>query len=236
MRSTVLSAASCESGNCSGSNDNNQRDPSKSIQNFRPAAGLGEGIVYRCASTDVLGEKIKELEGQGNDDSTMSIADKTVLQEGGLIFDLRSAVERKEEQARYWMNHPTLTPKAPVFVVDVGMDDNLEKLQQLFLLKPPSTARFVMRIDVLNQPLFVKYCDDTWLSQIDNKKLLWYKLADGNALHEWRMDELNRRGLAGLNEAILETGKGYLLRALQIITLYREAATKDASSLEDDMK
>ena len=30
---------------------------------------------------------------------------------GGLIFDLRSPSERKEDLAQYWMNHPTTTTK-----------------------------------------------------------------------------------------------------------------------------
>jgi hypothetical protein len=36
------------------------------------------------------------------------------------------------------------------------------------------------------------------------------------------MDELNRRGLSGLNEAILEIGKEPLCLALQFVTVYRE--------------
>ncbi|KAL3906760.1 MAG: hypothetical protein SGARI_003853, partial [Bacillariaceae sp.] len=226
MRSTVLSAASASEGE-NGDNNHRVADPTTSIQNFRPAAGLPEGVVYRCASTDVLGDKLKQMENIHRDDgdgnSILNLADKMVLNEGGLIFDLRSAIERKEDQAQYWMNHPTLTPKAPATVVEVSLEYSLEKLQQLFLLNPPSQHRFVMRLDILNQPLFVKYADETWLSKLDNAKLMWYKLADGNALHEWRMDELNARGLQGLNEAILETSGILLKRALQIITLYREA-------------
>jgi hypothetical protein len=203
-----------------------------SIQNFRPATGLPEDIVYRCASTDVLGDRLKQMEERSPQSSLDDVADKTVLNEGGLIFDLRSAVERKEDKAGYWMNHPTLTPRAPVLAVEVGIHDKLEQIEQLFLLKPPSHNRFVFRIDVLNQPLFVKYADDNWLRTMDHKKLMWYKLADGQALHEWRMDELNRRGLAGLNEAILETGKEYLCRTLQIMTMYREAVMRQNDAEE----
>jgi hypothetical protein len=69
----------------------------------------------------------------------------------------------------------------------------------------------------------MEYADRHWLSSTTKAtQLVFYKLFDGQKLHELRMDELNTRGLAGLNEAILETGKQSLCLALKFITIYLE--------------
>ena len=74
----------------------------------------------------------------------------------------------------------------------------------------------------MNPKLFMEYADGAWLKNQNLSQLMWYKLFDGQKLHELRMEELNTRGLSGLNEAILEIGKSSICLALQFITIYRE--------------
>ncbi|KAG7371406.1 tyrosine phosphatase [Nitzschia inconspicua] len=219
-----------------------------SVQNFRPVAGIPKETICRCASTDVLGAKLKVLDAttqlqlQSNSSSLSSqhfetccsTADTTVLLQAGMIIDLRSTVERDESNAQYWMNHDVGKATTSFTVIRVFEDENLpQPLDHLFLLHSPSTTRFVIRLDVLNPSLFMRYCDDNWLATQNKAQLVWYKTVSGQKLHEWRMDELNRRGLAGLNEAILETGKATLCVALQLITVYREALLRMQPCCED---
>jgi hypothetical protein len=183
----------------------------------------------------VLGEKLQLLDYENKKNPFLdsscccSVADQIILHQAGLILDLRSAVERNDDHAQYWMNHPIVEERQDRFCIidddDDDDDDDLAsstKLENIFLLHPPDSTRFVIRLDVLNPSLFMQYADDNWLATKNRAQLLWYKAVDGQKLHEWRMDELNARGLAGLNEAILETGKKQLCQALQLITLYRE--------------
>ncbi|KAG7343768.1 protein tyrosine/serine phosphatase [Nitzschia inconspicua] len=219
-------------------------DSKHSVQNFRPVAGIPKETICRCASTDVLGAKLKVLDAtkqlQSNSsltshlfESCCSSADVTILSQAGMIIDLRSAVERDESNAQFWMNHDVVKATTAPFI-RVVEDENLpQPLDHLFSLHSPSTTRFVIRLDVLNPSLFMRYCDDNWLATQNKAQLVWYKTFSGQKLHEWRMDELNRRGLAGLNEAILETGKESLCVALQLITLYREALLRMQPCCED---
>ncbi len=176
--------------------------PTKTIQNFRQAVGIRN--IYRCASTDVLGEKIM-VHGE-NDDEYRAIVDhdRFVLQQVGLILDLRSASEREEVHARVWMN------KADVKVVET---DQTYK---------PMEGRCAVRIDVLSPPRLMAYIEKEWLTQSERARALWYKIVDGSSLHEIRIEKLNERGLAGLNEAILETGKDAIFKALTTITEHLE--------------
>jgi hypothetical protein len=163
------------------------------VKNFRNVAGIGN--VYRCASTDGLGEALDCR------DEAWSQADRFIFEEAGLILDLRSPSERKESQARIWMRQA----RGPIQVVE--SDENYES----------KACRFIVRVDVLSPPRFMTYVEDQWLSLAEKAKV-----ASGQKLHELRINALNVRGLAGLNEAILETGKYELRRALQTITRHLE--------------
>jgi hypothetical protein len=169
------------------------------IKNFRPAARISN--IYRCASLDVLGEN---LLANGYDDSAISGDDLFVMDQIGLVLDLRSPSERKEEFSRAWMT------RANMQVVDT---DELYR---------PTTARTVVRIDVLSPPRFMKYIEGNWLTPAERAQATWFKIVDGQKLHDMRIERLNDRGLFGLNEAILETGKQEISRALQTITEHLE--------------
>lgn len=172
--------------------------PTESIQNFRRAACIQN--VYRCASPDILGEKLMASGG----DSTMTSSDKFVFHEVGLVLDLRSPSERQELQSQVW------TKKAHMKVFETN---------QAYV---PSNRRCVVRIDVLSPQRFMKYIEENWLTPAERAQAAWYKVADGGRLHEFRIERLNERGLAGLNEAILETGKVEMRQALETITEHLE--------------
>lgn len=131
--------------------------------------------------------------------------DRFVLEQAHLVLDLRSPSERNEVHSKMWMNQ-----------VGMRIFESDEAYQM-------TGRRCVVRIDVLSPPKFMKYIDDHWLSTPSEKAQAgWYKLVDGSKLHELRIERLNDYGLAGLNEAILETGQMELCRALQTITLHLE--------------
>jgi hypothetical protein len=131
-----------------------------------------------------------------------------VLHQAGLILDLRSASERKEDLASTWMN-----------LVGVTAADVVPGRQTV---SAATDQRRVLRIDVLSPTRFFAYATEHWLNPTDKTFAGVYRLFDPNKLHELQMDALNNRGLAGLNEAILETGKAELCLALQQITLHLE--------------
>jgi hypothetical protein len=176
-----------------------------SIENFRAVAGMGN--IYRCASTDDLADFLdqnQDLQGP----------DAFVFEQAGLILDLRSPSERNEENAKFWMT------KASMTVVET--DESYPERRR----QSTDGNRFVMRIDVLSPSRFTKYIDN-WFTAAEKAQSLLFKIVDGQKLHELRIECLNGRGLAGLNEAILETGKEDILRGLQAITLHLEANAKD---------
>jgi len=172
----------------------------KSIANFRQALGIRN--IYRCASPDILGEKILV---HGTDDRyAIAGHDRFVLEEVGLVIDLRSPSERNEMHSQLWMN------KANMKVFDIN-----EVYQ-------PGSGRCAVRIDVLSPPRFMEYIEQEWFTPSERAHAMWYKVVDGSRLHELRIERLNEKGLAGLNEAILETGKEEIFRALAIMTLHLE--------------
>jgi len=132
--------------------------------------------------------------------------DRFVLEQAHFVLDLRSPSERNEVHSKMWMNQ-----------VGMRIFESDEDYQS-------TGRRCVVRIDVLSPPKFMKYIDDHWLSSTPSEKAqaAWYKLVDGSKLHELRIERLNDYGLAGLNEAILETGQRELCRAMQTITLHLE--------------
>ena len=156
--------------------------------------------IYRCASPDVIGEKLLANGAESRLEGHASF----VFNEVGLVLDLRSPSERQELQSQMWMK------QANMQVFETHQDYK------------PTNRRSVVRIDVLSPSRFMTYIEENWLTAAEGAQATWYKLMDGGKLHELRIERLNERGLAGLNEAILETGKAELLRALQTITEHLE--------------
>lgn len=137
-------------------------------------------------------------------ESSLDRNDNFVLNQVGLVLDLRSPSERQEFSSQMWMKRAAMT------VIETDQTYT------------PTNRRCVVRIDVLSPSKFMTYIEENWLTPAERAKATWYKLMDGQKLHELRIDRLNERGLAGLNEAILETGKSEILRALQTITEHLE--------------
>eukprot|EP00531_Pseudo-nitzschia_arenysensis_P018822 CAMPEP_0116134218 /NCGR_PEP_ID=MMETSP0329-20121206/10529_1 /TAXON_ID=697910 /ORGANISM="Pseudo-nitzschia arenysensis, Strain B593" /LENGTH=337 /DNA_ID=CAMNT_0003628915 /DNA_START=412 /DNA_END=1422 /DNA_ORIENTATION=- len=141
-------------------------------------------------------------------------------------------VERREDDAKLWMkeaskknvllqsfdsnNYTTTTKKQrPIRVLELPATRSQPMLgtEKIFANK---NLRYVIRLDVLNRAELVAYAREKWLGspKATTSTTSWNEI----------MTEVNRRGLAGLNEAILETRSGKLgmCLALKLMTLYRE--------------
>jgi hypothetical protein len=170
------------------------------IQNFRQAAGLPR--IYRCASTDPLADILN--------DKSWHEPERVLLQDTGLILDLRSDSERNDQQAQQWMSQaPT-----PFLVQDVNPETHE--------VSSGKNDRRVLRIDVLSPTRFMEYASDNWFTPSQKAMANLYWVFDAGKVHEMRIDALNERGLTGLNEIILETGGRELCVALQEITIHLE--------------
>ena len=260
-------------------------DAEDAIRNFRPVPGVGSSAgLYRCGSTDGLGAKIRRgCCGHGGGGTfqppppqqqqgiSWSETDALVLNDAGLVLDLRSSPERNDDDSRLWMDavsspalqqvgplssshdnnnggrlrrrlrrRPIRLLTIPVVTVAVKQDRNVELVDErsssgdgignIFSPEEVEKFRYVIRLDILNRAELVGYVRDRWLSSSSSSASVPPSTASStqdvdddryNAI----MEELNRRGLAGLNEAILETRSGGtgLRLALQLVTLYREA-------------
>ena len=69
-----------------------QNSNAMTVENFRPVKGLIR--IYRCAKTESLANVM----------SPKSVAECVILEQTGLIVDLRSKVERDDAQAQLWMD------------------------------------------------------------------------------------------------------------------------------------
>lgn len=198
-------------------NDNlvvvSKSSPSGLIANFRQAAGIHN--IYRCASTDLLADYLYH----GCDDLTriqwQQPTDRFVFEKAGCILDLRSPNERDEFKARKW------TAIAGLKVLDIDNDDNSFSLYNLF----GKHQRIVTRINVLSPARFKSYIEQHWLSPTTD--MTRNTFGKERELHVLRMKAMNDRGLFGLNQIILETGKEHLCKALQLITMYLERYPKN---------
>lgn len=168
------------------------------VENFRSVAGLSN--VFRSASTDGLGTKLMET----GDSSTIMGHDRFILDHIGLIIDLRSAPERKEIEAQVWMH------QAGIKTIESDQDYH------------PTNDRCVVRIDVLSKPNFLAYIEGNWFTPQEKLEAELLRSTDWKRLRTMRIEKLNEQGLAGLNEAILETGKDGIRRALEALTLHLE--------------
>jgi len=170
-------------------------------RNFRLVGGLDDNVpLYRCGDTD----KVLECESS-------SVARQILLQDAGLVIDLRSDSERDETAARAWMEQAGYTVQRDT----------------LSLNSKKNHERIVLRLDLLHPSQFMQYLDENWLSPSEKMQAA----LDPAALHRMRMRALNTRGLLGLNQAILVTGRRELLAALQAMTLFWEQETAATTRL-----
>ena len=207
--------------------ENGCNPPKCCIENFRQVAGICN--IYRCASTDGLANIDFNFDGDNdrlNNTNRSNCPDRFVLYEAGLIIDLRSPSERDEKLAQQWMSRASIATVTKLTGPIVVLNDkhrfspiiqNNKKYGQL------RQRRFVVRIDILSTPKFMSYIHENWLSPIQQAQAVICNLIDdGRKSHEIRIESLNERGLAGLNEAILETAKYDLRLALEVVTLHFE--------------
>jgi hypothetical protein len=113
------------------------------IENFRPV--LGTINIYRCASTDGLGNivHVDQLTG----------TDRIVFYDAGLILDLRFARERDEGLAQKWM------AEAPDITT---IKDDRARVPRLMDFH--DARRFIVRIDVLSPSKLKSYITKHWLT------------------------------------------------------------------------
>lgn len=229
---------------------NLSRNSSFSIRNFRPVSGFGRPAkIYRCGSTDVLGNRIRYNQFSANNrrlrNYEPSKADILVQRDAGLIIDLRSAPERREDDTILWMSEASnfiertdgrfeKRRKIRVLTIPLGKennestinkkaDDESVNIGRIFGEKEVDNTRYVVRLDVLNRVELLNYVRKQWLGQ----SFFSHSKMEDNEYNQI-MIELNKRGLAGLNEAILETpcGQKGMCVALKLVTLYREAVAR----------
>jgi hypothetical protein len=192
------------------------------VENARLAAGV-PGIV-RCANTDNLATKVDNQD----QDSSFSPVEGAIWQRTGLILDLRSPSERNETQAKMWMTNAGFEAIA---LEDVETTSHSkESILKQSLRKH---SRLVLRLDILSPSKFMDYLEQNWLSGPDKMKASLFKVMDGGKLHELRMQTINERGLLGLNEAILETGKDGICTALKAITIHWEERLQSLATAKD---
>lgn len=129
------------------------------------------------------------------------------LEKSELILDLRSDAERAPGIIQKWKHeYPELEIQR----------DELKSLPE------ESKNRVLLLLDLLNSQSFMKYLEEHWMTPSQKAQATLYRVISGDKLHELRINILNEKGLAGLNEAILETGKPILFQALRAMTLVRE--------------
>ena len=193
----------------------NDKIISSVIKNFRQVTGFK--LLYRCASTDGLGDL---LYLDDNDYKTSSPEYK-ILHDIGLILDLRSPSERNEKKAREWMS---IAPGGEFTITT--FDRNQRRSSVLNM--DHNSKRNVLRIDVLSPSRLFEYLSQNWITTPQQKVQYMFNVAfDSNKLHEMRMDILNERGLRGLYEAILETSQDELFVSLKNIVEYLESCVVD---------
>jgi len=178
------------------------------IENFRQAAGISN--VYRSATTDVLGEldvtKTSQLE----------TTEKFVVEQPGLILDLRSRNEINEPLAQKWMANATLQGIKLVESESIHSYDATER------------RRAVVRVNVLSMPRLMAFVDNEWLNPIEKQKAAELKKTGSSQEQiKLRIEKLNQHGLFGLNQLILESGDSELCKALMMITQRLEANPHD---------
>ncbi|KAL3932420.1 MAG: hypothetical protein SGBAC_010858 [Bacillariaceae sp.] len=136
------------------------------------------------------------------DISQLEGSDKFVAEKPGLILDLRSKNEVNEQAAQKWM--------AEQGVQEIESDS----------YSATEKRRTAVQIDVI----FLEFVDKQWLNPTEQQEAA--ELQDSE-LTMLRIEKLNERGLLGLNQLILESGRVELCKALMIITRRFEANADD---------
>ena len=192
------------------------------VRNFRKAAKLER--IYRCANTDALGKFYMKDEGSTLSDDAAKTpgsldndsAANIILNKAGLILDLRSSSERKEDQASAWMSEHQ-------FQVLVHSRNENRKESSFNYKNNDALKRIVYRIDVLSPQRLFDYMAKNWINDsIQKASYTFNSIFDGQKLHEQRMDILNDKGIQGTYEAMLQTSDEELSSALKAITTYLE--------------
>lgn len=195
------------------------------VKNFRPVQGLAG--IYRCADTDGLATlcpcTVSDDENEAHFVDKRSDAERIILEDAGLIIDLRTPSERNSFLAERWMSRAPGGPFQIFNAYDIPSihryytESSSEEKRHL------CRKRVVLRLDVLQTLRFFEYVEKHWFSASDKFRSVIYHVFDSHALHNLRIDRLNERGLVGLNEIILETGKSELCLALKAMTIYVES-------------
>ena len=149
-----------------------------------------------------------------------------LLEQAGLVIDLRSDSERDETKATAWMSAAGgggfTVQRNQLVLRRRRSSSSSTSTEDAADRQPQQPQRIVLRLDPLHPVQFMRYLEENWLSAGEQVQAALYKVTSGQALHRLRMNVLNRKGLVGLNEAILVTGQRDLRAALQAMTLYWE--------------
>mmetsp|Transcript_8425 Transcript_8425/g.20267 ORF Transcript_8425/g.20267 Transcript_8425/m.20267 type:complete len:287 (+) Transcript_8425:45-905(+) len=141
------------------------------------------------------------------DISQLEGADKFVAQKPGLILDLRSKNEINEQLAQKW------TAEQGIQMTESDSYSATEK------------RRTAVQITVLS----MDFVDKQWFDSTELQKAAELQPEELEGL---RIEKLNERGLFGLNQLILESGRVGLCKALMIITRRFEANADDVILIE----
>jgi hypothetical protein len=204
------------------------------IKNFRPVVGTRN--LYRCANPDGLADRLLDTTGDDEDEARPRLHpnEDLVLNRAGLIIDLRSDSERDSGKCRAWLdNAPGGAFRVVYDVAEIAAATTPSpppSLPAASSPRPQQLRRTVLRLDPLHPDLLMSYLEENWMTNGERWRALWYKLVDGQALHNLRLDVLNRNGLAGLNRAVLVTGGPSLVQGLKAIVLHLERSVADSSA------
>jgi len=173
------------------------------VANFRASAGCHN--LFRCAAPDKLGNLLKEtLPFEEKGQVGWPEPDRRILFDATLILDLRmdSEIDRKQYEA--------LTHSAPG-----GPFEEVNCLEDLARSKSKRQHFRPKGEYGLSRAELLAHVGNAWI-----EKEVWCK-ADGAQKVDFLLEELNKRGLVGLYEIILET-KPYIRTVLQAITVHLE--------------
>jgi hypothetical protein len=143
-----------------------------------------------------------------SDDCDRKVAEEVLLYHTGLLIDLRSPSERSSRRSEAWMS--------------LAAGGAFEVQTNKFEIREPRQERTALRLEPLLPERFFQFAETNWLNPQQKAQMSFFKLVDGAALDQMRMDILNERGLLGMYEAILETGKAEFAEALKAITHHLE--------------
>lgn len=199
-------------------NSKNETTTTSKICNFRSVTGFECIPMFRCAKTDDLADLFQQQSEMTNNEqlaiksNTNHVGEQCLLWNAGLIIDLRSPIEINEIKATLWMKNIQSKGSIEIVKTEDELLDNID-----------SGIRSLLRLDILQYESFLNYVENNWFTTSQKIQAKLFHIIDGNALHHLFIDSLNKHGLLGLNEVIIEIGKNHLLTALKAITLFIES-------------